>query len=181
MEDRATLSFESGSRLLFRGARGVQSDQQRRAGRERSSKLRPPGSRFLDDVISDRLRFTGLSRKSPILDALAYLNEAFRYNLKVEPDDWLKKIVQEFNPEPLKQNKELRREVEKEATKLFTQTIDVERSWNILESLGLRKKLMNLSDDREFLAIDRADGQGALEDLSGWKVHRKRPTPFPGS
>ena len=117
-----------------------------------------PTNQFLKDVVSGTLHYyhspnhfqTDRAKQGlnpPILSAIRYLTKAFQYDLRI-PDEsmrHIKKIIFEFDRSQIKQQY-VSGWIEKNGKKLLHNAVDVEYAWNTLEELGLRTKLIALSD-----------------------------------
>ncbi len=123
-------------------------------------------SQFIKDIHDDALhyyfspshdstRFAREGRNPPILSVIRYLTKAFQYELKMRDEDLaqIKKIIDEFNPKRDAKNDYVSNWIEKNGKKLFQNAVNIEYAWNTLEKLGLRQKLIPISND-----ANRVDG-----------------------
>jgi len=127
---------------------------------------------FLEDVLKNRITFFRSSRhfetwrakagENPeILSVLRILVKAFQYDLEFTQQDFdqLRLIADEFNPATVKNPTALRR-IQETSKKLVIHAVDIERAINVLDELGLRKKLMTL-------------GNPAHQDSFAWWLNRE--------
>jgi len=87
-------------------------------------------------------------KKPPILSVVRALNEASQYDLKILPEDWekMRQIAGEFNPKAALGGGDDAL-LDSSVKKIFTKSSDIERSWNMLDELGLRKKFEEIKGD----------------------------------
>ncbi len=87
----------------------------------------------------------------PIFSVVRYLTKIFQFGLTIDPESLrkIKKIIRKFNLENDLKTTYAQNWIERNAKKLFQQSEDVERAWNISEELGLRKKLLRLGSIQE--------------------------------
>ncbi len=146
-------------------------------------------SPFLQDALNDRISFfrsadhfttsrAKTGQNPEILSVTRLLVKAFQYELKFSEKDFklMKSIVDHFDPQQL-QNPEAQRRLEDTAKKLIMHATNIEYAMNMLDELGLRKKLIEMGDknkidsmswwlNREPLrskSIGRSSGQTAKE------------------
>lgn len=117
-------------------------------------------SKFLVDLHEGRITFypsllhsqtprakAGLN--PPIFSVIRALTKAFQYGLQMTDSDLelIQREIDRFDPKVDLKQPEAAQWVQKNAKKLFYHAVDVEYAWNILEKLGLRKKLIRIQDD----------------------------------
>jgi hypothetical protein len=125
---------------------------------------------FLRDVADGKLHFyfspthgdTRLASEGnnpPILSVIRYFTKAFKEELEIRPEDEavLKKLISEFDP---KQNYRVTSWIEKNAKKLFQHAVNIEYAAQVLDRVGLRKKLISLGDPEK-------------KDTLAWWLNRK--------
>lgn len=85
----------------------------------------------------------------PIFSVIRFLTKAFQHDLEISNKDFesIKRIVTAFDPSTDLQHSYAQAWIEKNSKKLFINSRNVERSWNLLEEIGLRKKLIHLSPE----------------------------------
>ncbi|MES2966006.1 MAG: hypothetical protein V4760_19140, partial [Bdellovibrionota bacterium] len=119
---------------------------------------RPP---FLVDVAEGKLHFYHspnhretsaykLGRNPEIFSAIRYLIKAVQFELETRPEDLevVKRIVDEFDPRKLGKDPEyVTRWFEKNGLKLVQNAANLEYAWMLTDSVGLRKKLIDLKGD----------------------------------
>lgn len=109
---------------------------------------------FFEDIVQNRLTYydepthfktlraaKGINPK--ILSVIRYYTKAFQYGVDTNPEQEaiLRQIIDEFDPTRI-ENDYVRKQIEKNALKLFWHARDVELAWNTLERMGLRQKLV---------------------------------------
>lgn len=90
--------------------------------------------------------------KNPeIFSVVRYYTKAVQYELKMKQVDIdvLQKILNDFDPNENFKDSYSDRWVEKNAKKLIQNAIDIEYAWNLIESTGLRKKLIAINNNPE--------------------------------
>lgn len=89
----------------------------------------------------------------PILSVLRLLIKAVQFDLKIHPNDLsrIQKIAREFRPE--KANRRVKTWIEKNGKKLILNAVNVNKTWELLDGFGLRKKLIALSDSMEMNSL----------------------------
>lgn len=111
---------------------------------------------FLRDVAQGRITFHYSRRHErtsrfrsglnpPIFSAVRYLIKAFQFGLEPRKGDLavIREIVRRFDPEEAPSGYVLEW-LNRNGRKLFIHSIDLARSWDVLERLGLRQKLMEV-------------------------------------
>ena len=119
---------------------------------------RPP--QFLRDVAEQKIHyyFSDLhhttkrfqaGQNPPIVSVIRFLTKAFQYDLAIRPEDMarVRGIVNDFAPGTLDPKGYVAGWIERNGKKLFQHAVDMEQAWNVIEDLGLRKKLMALGSD----------------------------------
>jgi hypothetical protein len=121
-----------------------------------------PESLFLTDLLEDKIHFYFSpdhkttqpfkdGKNDPIKSVVRYLTKTFQYELQMRPEDvqTIKKMVAEFDPSQA--SYELKDWLERRGNgaKLFQHAVNLEYAWNVLEDLGLRQKLIQLSGDTD--------------------------------
>lgn len=127
-------------------------------------------SQFLEDIFSGTLTFYYSPRhhetpraqvgKNPtIFSVIRALIKAFQYDLKLKPSDIeiFKKEVLNFNPKIDLNHPYAAEWVEKNGKKLFQNAVNIEYAWDIIESIGLRKKLISIKKE-----------ENKIDSLSWW-------------
>lgn len=117
-------------------------------------------SKFLQDVTEGALTFYSSHRhyetpraqagKNPTLfSVVRALIKAFQYDLKIKPTDLelFKREVQKFDPKVDLNHPYAAEWIEKNGKKLFQNAVNIEYAWNVIESIGLRKKLISIRND----------------------------------
>jgi len=112
---------------------------------------------FLEDVAEGSIHYyfslshdlTGRFKagKNPsIFSVVRLLTKAFQYELKLKSEQWalIERVVDEFNPERDLANPQARDWLERNAPKLIQHAVNIEYAADILDKLGLRKKLVSL-------------------------------------
>jgi hypothetical protein len=125
---------------------------------------------FLKDIQAGKLHYyhspthaqTGRAAQGlnpPILSAIRYLTKAFQYELQIGPRDLksIQKVIQDFNAEKDLRNPYVSDWIEKNGKKLIQNAVNIEYAWNTLESLGLRRKLIEINNT-----------PGTQESLAWW-------------
>ena len=117
------------------------------------------GDTFLKDILEGRITYyfsprhstttRGKNGQNPeILSAIRYLTKVFQFDL--EMDDGSKKhvqtIIDQFNPDRTLDSY-VNTWIEINGKKLLTNAADIERAWDTLESMGLRKKLIRFKNN----------------------------------
>ena len=115
---------------------------------------------FLRDVLEGKLHLyfsslhdqTDRAKKGlnpPILWAIRSLTKAVQFELEIDPKQMklVKKIIKEFDPNDQKMDPYVATWVEKNGKKLIQNAVDVEFAWNLIDSLGLRQKLIAIKGD----------------------------------
>lgn len=113
---------------------------------------------FLEDALRDRISFFRSNRhyetsraqagENPeILSALRILVKAFQYQLSLSNEDFIqiKNISDEFNPKT-ELNPTARRRIQDTAKKLVIHAVNLEYAMNLLQQLGLRRKLISMGN-----------------------------------
>jgi hypothetical protein len=131
--------------------------------------INPSESQFLKDIYSRKLHYYFAEKhretkrykeglNPPILSVIRYLTKAFQYELKVSGEDLniIKKIISNFNIEKDMSSSYVTNWIEKNGKKLFQNAVNIEYAWNVLEELGLRKILIQISNS------------GKQESLAWW-------------
>jgi len=119
-------------------------------------------SYFLEDVRLGKLHYyyspqhdsTSRAKQGlnpPILSVIRYLTKAFQYELAVTDKDLrtIQKIIDDFDPKTDLENGYVEHWIEKNGTKLIQNAVNIEYAWNMLNDLGLRKKLSSVGKARE--------------------------------
>jgi len=98
----------------------------------------------------------------PIFSVIRALTKAFQYELELRPSDWviLKKLIDEFDTSKELSDGYAKIWIEKNGAKLIQHAVNIEYAWDTLERIGLRKKLIAISDP-------------AKEDTMGWWLNRE--------
>lgn len=129
-----------------------------------------PGSgRFLEDVLARELHFYdspdhGKTKRAaeglnpPIFAVVRYFTKAFQYGLAMRPEDEpiVRRLIESFDPAKDLATPYAMRWLEHHGRKLFWHANEVERAWETLERVGLRKALM------------RGNGPHAVGSLAWW-------------
>lgn len=115
---------------------------------------------FLSDVQDGQLTFYysknhmetprfKAGKNPPIFSVIRALIKSFQYDLKIGSQDLaiLQEEVRQFDPSKDLQNPEAASWIEKNGKKLFQHAVNLEYAWNMLERIGLRKKLISIRDD----------------------------------
>ena len=122
----------------------------------------------------------------PILSVIRYFTKAVQYQLKQKPEDIavLQGIIDEFNPsEESSWNSYVKKWLQKNAKKLIVNAIDMEFAQKLIESNGLKKKLISLGSTKHIgsmswwlnkealksFPLGQGDGQTAAEVFSADK------------
>ena len=150
---------------------------------------------FLLDVVDGQLHFIQnphhretkrfLNGQNPeILSVIRYYTKAFQYGLSMRDEDRprLDAIIRDFDPvHPAHCNDYGIHLISKNAFKLFWHSRDVERSWDVLEKTGLRKKLLAFTEhhSRKGISIwlDKTPlrstllGSGSIIEIPGTDYH----------
>ena len=87
----------------------------------------------------------------PIFSVIRFLTKAFQHDLEISEADFkaLQRIVADFEPAKDLSSSYARSWIEKNAKKMMLNSRNVERSWNLLERLNLRKKLIKIGEPNE--------------------------------
>lgn len=109
---------------------------------------------FLKDVTTGTLHYytsekhfetsrAKIEENPKIYSVVRALTKALQYDSTITPESMheLQKIVDEFDPESI-HGDDNRRRFNDMASKLIKQSLNLERTWNFLESIGLRQKLL---------------------------------------
>lgn len=117
-------------------------------------------SKFLNDITDQKLTFYHSDRHSetpraqsgenpPIFSVIRALIKAFQFDLQIQKSDLdlLQKEIDKFDPKTEITQPYAENWIEKNGKKLFQNALDVETAWNVLDSLGLRKKLISLRNN----------------------------------
>ncbi|MBC6416177.1 MAG: hypothetical protein GDA46_07350, partial [Bdellovibrionales bacterium] len=82
-----------------------------------------------------------------IFSVIRALTKVFQYDLDIKEEALIKMkgIIDSFSESDLKSNY-AKKWIEENGKKLMFHSLDVEKSWDVLEELGLREKLINLGD-----------------------------------
>ncbi len=112
---------------------------------------------FLKDLTNDQItlidnpnHFTtqrAREQNNPVIfSAIRYLIKAFQFGLSIPPESRVKieAIVQDFDSNKDLQTSYARFWINRHAKKLAHHSINLERTWNILNQLGLREKLLKI-------------------------------------
>lgn len=117
-------------------------------------------SQFLQDITAGTLTFYHSSqheqtpraktgKNPPIFSVIRALIKAFQYDLKITKKDLevLRKEIENFDPKKELQYGYTGDWIEKHGKKLFQNAVDIEKAWDTLEALGLRKKLISIRNN----------------------------------
>ncbi|MES2964248.1 MAG: hypothetical protein V4760_10185, partial [Bdellovibrionota bacterium] len=126
-------------------------------------------SNFLRDVASGRIHYYFSERHGetsrfkegknpPLFSVIRYLTKVFQYELEISPEDLklIKPVIDQFDPKKLPGGYSAGW-IEEHAKKLVRHAVDIEYAVDMLDALGLRKKLVAI----------RADA-GSLNSLAWW-------------
>lgn len=85
-------------------------------------------------------------KNPPIFGVIRALTKAFQFDLKINPSDFqiFKQTINSFDPLIDLKDPYAANWIEKNGKKLFQNAVNLEYAWNTLESLGLRRKLINI-------------------------------------
>jgi formylglycine-generating enzyme required for sulfatase activity len=113
-------------------------------------------NQFLEDALNNTISYlrnplhhttarAKMGQNPEILSVMRLLVKAFQYDLSIDPNSVadIKKVIAEFEPSKIKNPSALRR-MNEIAAKLIMHSSDIERAMNVLDQLGLRKKLLSL-------------------------------------
>jgi formylglycine-generating enzyme required for sulfatase activity len=116
--------------------------------------------KFFEDVLNGEIHFYyssthqtterfGAGKNPPIFAAIRALTKAFQYDLKIRPEDLeiLKTIVRDFDPGRDLATSDAKYWIEKNGKKLFQHAVNLEYAANLLDELGLRKKLISIKNN----------------------------------
>ncbi len=120
-----------------------------------------PDSHFLTDILHNQLHYyhsdlhhtTELAkagRNPEIFSVIRYLVKVVQFELDMNPDDLrhIQQMVEQFNPEGLMGDVGYQKQwLEKNSVKLIQHAVNIEYAWNLIEKLGLRNKLIAISND----------------------------------
>lgn len=86
----------------------------------------------------------------PILSAIRYLTKAFQFELEISLDDLqkLQKVIAEFDPKKDITNTYVAFWIEKNGKKLIQNAANIEYATDIMDKLGLRKKLSEIKNNQ---------------------------------
>ena len=114
--------------------------------------------RFLQDVLANKLHYYYSDHHSetlrfqqgknpPIISVVRYFIKLFQHELEMSSEDLkkLQKIIADFNPQEVGDSY-TERWLQHNAPKLFLHSRNVEYSWDMLEKIGLRAKLLQVGD-----------------------------------
>ncbi len=117
---------------------------------------------FLNDLAAGRIRYLPSGkheetkrfregRNPHIFSVIRFLIKVFQYNLEILDQDRREiiKRINEFDWSNDITNQYARNWIEKNAKKLYQQAIDLERAGEILDQVGLRRKLINIGSIHE--------------------------------
>ncbi len=104
----------------------------------------------------------------PIFSAIRVLTKAFQFEPTLWADDLqtIKKIIEEFDPQKDLTTNFAKNWIEKNAKKLIMHAVNVEYAVNLMESLGLRQKLISISNPAEVKSM-------------GWWLNKEPLRSFP--
>ena len=118
--------------------------------------------RFLQDVLANKLHYYFSDHHSetlrfkegknpPIISVVRYFIKLFQHELEMNKQDLkkLQKIIAGFNPQEIRDSY-TERWLQGNVPKLFLHSRNVEYSWDMLEQTGLRAKLLQVGDIKEF-------------------------------
>ncbi len=118
---------------------------------------------FLRDIIEGKIhyyfsqthnntKFYLEGRNPPILSAVRYFIKVLQLDLEMRTEDLtiLQKIINEFEPESIGGSSYLQKWFQENGPKLIQNAIDVERAMKLLEHVGLRQKLLQIGNTRDF-------------------------------
>ncbi len=110
---------------------------------------------FLKDILKGEISYYfsknhGESVNPEMFSVIRYLIKMFQYKLAPKKEDLegIKEIIREFSASELKTSYE-KFWWEMNVRKLFTKNIDLEKSWKILDELGLREKLISMESNKK--------------------------------
>ncbi len=117
-------------------------------------------SQFLKDVHEGKLTYyfspthaqTARAKEGknpPIFSVVRALTKAFQYDLKLRPEDLaiMKKEIDQFNPSRDLMSEDTQRWIEKNGKKLYQHAVDIEYASNVLEKIGLKRKLIAIKNN----------------------------------
>jgi len=117
-------------------------------------------SQFLQDITQGTLTFyhspqheetprAKTGKNPPIFSVIRALIKAFQYDLTIKQSDLeiLRKEIENFDSMRDLKPGYTGDWIEKHGKKLFQNALDVEKAWNTLESLGLRKKMLSIRNN----------------------------------
>lgn len=115
-------------------------------------------------------------KNPPILSVIRYLIKVFQFELKIDPKDWkvIQRIVDEFDGE-VEDGSYLLYWLEKNGPKLINHAVDIAYAWNVLEKLGLREKLIQLSNPNQIESLGWYMNKEPLRDFKD----KRRLLPLP--
>lgn len=132
-------------------------------------------SKFETDVLEGKLHYYSsaqhyqsprakLGENPEIFSVVRALTKAFQYDLFVDSKTLgeFRAIVGRTDWKAFANETPVRRRFLDMAKKLFLHAVDVERAWNVVEALGLRKKLGSLDDPKEADSLARLMGREPL-------------------
>ncbi|MGA0163411.1 MAG: hypothetical protein ACO3LE_04060 [Bdellovibrionota bacterium] len=105
----------------------------------------------------------------PIFSVIRFLTKAFQHDLEISSEDLkiIKFLVRDFDPKRDLDHPYTQTWIEKNAKKLLINSRNVERSWNILEEIGLRAKLLKISSENH---VDSAAWWLSKEPLRSFEL-----------
>ena len=134
---------------------------------------------FLQDVLDGKLHyyFSNLhettsrfeaGKNPPILSAIRYLTKAVQFELSLRDEDLkqIQKIIDQFDPNSVGTGY-VGDWIEKNGKKLFQNAVNIEYAWNLIESLGLRTKLIHIKNNPD------------NEDSLAWWMNREPLRSYP--
>jgi hypothetical protein len=104
---------------------------------------------YYDSDLHDKTRLALEGRNPKIISAIRYVIKAVQFGLTI-PDremSTIKELITKFEPSNISGNAQyIRTWMENNGKKLVQNAVDLEYAWNLTEELGLRKKLISLSN-----------------------------------
>ncbi len=94
-------------------------------------------------------------KNPPIFSVIRYLTKAFQYELKPREEDLvvIRKIIADFDASAARKDPAIMRWMNKHGVKLYKHAVNLEYASDMLDKLGLKKKLASMGDPAEAQSI----------------------------